>query len=96
MLSKSFLRRKFCKVPCRTFATSTRPLPSDIYSNPSRAQDAGRVGTPQDISPGQRNSLDAALRVDQAGEVAANYIYMGQIAVLGKDRIVGPLLKVRI
>ncbi|QRW27644.1 ubiquinone biosynthesis monooxygenase COQ7 [Rhizoctonia solani] len=30
--------------------------------------------------------LEAALRVDQAGEVAANYIYMGQMAVLGSDR----------
>ena len=42
----------------------------------------------------EKRSLDAALRVDQAGEVAANYIYMGQLAVLGRDPVCGPLIQV--
>ncbi|KAH6562630.1 hypothetical protein BASA50_009481 [Batrachochytrium salamandrivorans] len=33
----------------------------------------------------QKERVDALLRVDQAGEVGANYIYMGQVAVLGRD-----------
>lgn len=37
--------------------------------------------------------LDAVLRVDHAGELAANWIYRGQMAVLGGDRQVGPLIQ---
>jgi Ubiquinone biosynthesis protein COQ7 len=33
----------------------------------------------------QRTILDSALRVDHAGEVAANWIYKGQMFVLGRD-----------
>jgi ubiquinone biosynthesis monooxygenase Coq7 len=34
--------------------------------------------------------------VDQAGEIAANWIYRGQFAVLGRDPRVGPLIQVSI
>ncbi|KAF7304753.1 5-demethoxyubiquinone hydroxylase, mitochondrial [Mycena kentingensis (nom. inval.)] len=40
------------------------------------------VSTTPVISNAQRQKLDSALRVDQAGEIAANYIYMGQMLVL--------------
>jgi ubiquinone biosynthesis monooxygenase Coq7 len=50
--------------------------------------------TPSDLTRPEREALAAALRVDQAGEVAANYIYMGQMAVLGKDPKVGGLIQV--
>lgn len=43
----------------------------------------------------EQKKLDTILRVDQAGELAANWIYMGQYAVLGKDPGSGPLIKVR-
>ncbi|KAK6098363.1 ubiquinone biosynthesis monooxygenase Coq7 [Batrachochytrium dendrobatidis] len=33
----------------------------------------------------QKEHVDMMLRVDQAGEVGANFIYMGQMAILGKD-----------
>ncbi|CAG8472021.1 1225_t:CDS:2 [Diversispora eburnea] len=33
------------------------------------------------------------IRVDQAGEIGANWIYKGQIAVLGKDKKVGPVIQ---
>ena len=34
------------------------------------------------------------VRVDQAGEIGANWIYKGQMAVLGKDKKVGPIIQV--
>lgn len=37
--------------------------------------------------------MNAALRVDQAGEVAANYIYQGQLAVLRRDRRTAALIQ---
>ena len=38
-----------------------------------------------DLTHVQRVALDSALRVDQAGEIAANWIYKGQMVVLGHD-----------
>jgi ubiquinone biosynthesis monooxygenase Coq7 len=49
--------------------------------------------TPTGLSKAQQAKLDAALRVDQAGEVAANWIYKGQMAVLGRDPVTGPLIQ---
>ncbi|KNE61905.1 hypothetical protein AMAG_07174 [Allomyces macrogynus ATCC 38327] len=40
----------------------------------------------------QHQLLNEILRVDQAGEIGANFIYKGQMAVLGRDPKVGPLL----
>jgi ubiquinone biosynthesis monooxygenase Coq7 len=68
-------------------------LPSAIYTDPSRANDPAVCTTPN-ITDAQRQQLDSALRVDQAGEIAANYIYMGQMAVLGRDRTLKPLIQV--
>lgn len=33
------------------------------------------------------------LKVDHAGEVGANFIYQGQLAILGKDAVVGPVIQ---
>lgn len=41
----------------------------------------------------EREYLDPMIRVDQAGEVGAYYIYKGQIAVLGKDKYLRPILQ---
>ena len=41
--------------------------------------------SPLDLTHAQREALDSALRVDQAGEIAANWIYKGQMAVLGHN-----------
>jgi ubiquinone biosynthesis monooxygenase Coq7 len=46
------------------------------------------------LSPEQREVLASAVRVDQAGEIAANWIYRGQMAVLGKDPKAGPVIQV--
>lgn len=89
-----FTRRISQRACIRTVTSMSRTLPSAAYTDPGRTQEASTSGTSQDITKLQKDTLDAALRVDQAGEVAANYIYMGQLAVLGRDRTVGPLIQV--
>ena len=78
----------------RTFATRANNLPSSSYTHASTSNGPATQGTPQDLSPSEREALQAALRVDQAGEIAANYIYQGQMAVLGRDKSMGPLISV--
>ncbi|CAO3570914.1 unnamed protein product [Mortierella alpina] len=48
---------------------------------------------PLRLSKEQREVLEEMIRVDQAGELGANWIYRGQYAVLGSDKKVGPLLQ---
>lgn len=93
MLASRCSRRTVSQVT-RAFGSASRPLPSKVYTDSSIPQDASTTTSPKDISEREKHILDAALRVDQAGEVAANYIYMGQLAVLGKDRVCGPLIQV--
>ena len=92
MLTRELARRKASRIGHRSF--TSRVLPSAAYTNSQGAQHISTSSTPRDITKGQRDALDAALRIDQAGEVAANWIYMGQLAVLGRDRVVGPLIQV--
>ncbi|KAI9007476.1 COQ7 protein [Phycomyces nitens] len=40
----------------------------------------------------EKDALEPMIRVDQAGEVGAYYIYKGQLAVLGNDKKLGPIL----
>ena len=69
------------------------PTPSSAYFDPTRSLDASTSSTPDDLSSSQRKVLEAALRVDQAGEVAANYIYAGQFAVLRRDPATAALIQ---
>ena len=69
---------------------------SAIYTDPASAHVPARISTPSALTRRQRAVLDSALRVDHAGEIAANYIYKGQMAVLGRDPTVGPLIEVRV
>ncbi|KAJ7581019.1 COQ7 protein [Mycena floridula] len=85
-------RRAFSS-QCRGYSTAGRALASDIYLDPAHARDPSITTTPHDISPLQRATLDGALRVDQAGEVAANWIYRGQLFVLGRDPTAGPMIQ---
>lgn len=71
------------------------PQPSAAYLDSSRATDPSVTQTPESLTKTQREELQSALRVDQAGEVAANYIYKGQLAVFQKDPKYGPLIQVR-
>ena len=44
-------------------------------------------------TPKQRAMIGDMLKVDHAGEVGANFIYQGQLAILGKDAVVGPVIQ---
>nr|CAG8598267.1 14407_t:CDS:2 [Entrophospora candida] len=41
----------------------------------------------------KKKLIDEMIRVDQAGEIGANWIYKGQLAILGKDKKVGPIIQ---
>lgn len=66
---------------------------SAVYTKPCQHYDSAIHATPSDLTASERNALEGALRVDQAGEIAANYIYQGQMAVLGRDKHLGPLIQ---
>lgn len=74
----------------RTYAT----LPSNAYTDPANLHDSATANSPEDISYDHRKIIERALRVDHAGEVAANWIYKGQLAILGNDRKVGLIIQV--
>lgn len=79
----------------RPFATRIlRPYASSAYLDSTLAHQPSVTTSPEDISPKLRHELESALRVDQAGELAANYIYKGQHDVLGRDPATGPLIQV--
>jgi len=73
----------------RAFSTASSAYTSVTASGASAATET----TPAGLSRSQRECLDSAIRVDQAGEIAANWIYAGQLAVLGKHRVAGPLIQ---
>ena len=76
----------------RRFVSAARQ-PSDAYTRPVEPSITSVNSTPK-LTRAQSGCIDRAIRVDQAGEVAANYIYQGQMAVLGRDRVVGPIIQV--
>ncbi|KAH9921050.1 COQ7 protein [Fomitopsis serialis] len=78
---------------CIVTAHQPKPKPSSIYLDSAKSEGPEVTTTPLALPEHQRQALDSALRVDQAGELAANYIYMGQMAVLGKDPVTGPLIQ---
>ena len=51
---------------------------SSVYLDPTRSNELSFNTSPLDLTHAQREALDSALRVDQAGEIAANWIYKGQ------------------
>ncbi|KAK2460532.1 hypothetical protein APHAL10511_007002 [Amanita phalloides] len=70
-----------------------RALPSTAYLDPLKANDKSVSTSPKNLTDEQQWSLDSAIRVDQAGEVAANWIYKGQLYILSRDPIAGPLIQ---
>jgi len=68
-------------------------LASAAYTDPARKGTQETTSTPSGLTSEQRDILTRAIRVDQAGEVAANTIYTGQLCVLGRDPIAGPLIE---
>ena len=55
---------------------------SSLTSSSSSSSSSGKL---EPLSDAQRAYLDRAIRVDQAGELGADYIYRGQIFVLGNS-----------
>lgn len=81
----------------QAFTTARFGLASSAYTNRTQGTEHPAVSTtPRNLTPQQRYALDSAIRVDQAGEVAANWIYRGQLFVLGRDLSAGPLIQVRL
>lgn len=76
---------------CRAYSAKG-PLASDAYTNAANASSDSVTSTPK-LTASQHTILERAIRVDQAGELGANYIYKGQMAVLGKDKVVGPVIQ---
>ncbi|KAF8949165.1 ubiquinone biosynthesis monooxygenase Coq7 [Haplosporangium gracile] len=82
-------------------ATTSTPSPSASSDdhNKTSSTDSSSSTTdsasvpPLKLSKEQRELLEEMIRVDQAGELGANWIYRGQYAVLGSDKKVGPLLQ---
>jgi len=90
----SFTRRTLSRAPqCRRTLATARSTPSEIYLDPSKSRDPAVATTPDNVTGNQRDALDSALRVDLAGEIAANWIYKGQLSVLGTDPSTGPLIQ---
>lgn len=82
------------KIKIKQIHRTASTLASARYiSGPS---EPATVETPTNLSESQRATIDAAIRVDQAGEVAANWIYKGQLAVLGRDPQTGDVIRVRL
>src|SRR5258708_6248637 len=77
----------------RSFIHSRPTVPSSAYLDRTRGPDISTFSTPDDFSPSQRTVLEAALRVDQAGEIAANYIYEGQLAILPRYPVASMLIQ---
>jgi len=88
MLSTRILCANAAKTARRAFATRA----SEFYTDPSKALEPAVTSTPE-VNSSQREVLDSALRIDQAGEIAANAIYKGQMAVLGRHPQVGHLIQ---
>ncbi|KAF9175292.1 ubiquinone biosynthesis monooxygenase Coq7 [Mortierella sp. AD011] len=75
-----------------TSSSSTGNNDSDSPT-PSSSSSSDSSVPPLRLSKEQRDMLAEMIRVDQAGELGANWIYRGQYAVLGSDKKVGPLLQ---
>ncbi|KAE8211597.1 hypothetical protein CF327_g4665 [Tilletia walkeri] len=71
-----------------TSSSSNAPLASDAYTQRTHQEghSAATGSTPRDLSAHDRAALESMLRVDHAGEVAANTIYQAQAQVFGWKR----------
>lgn len=83
------------KIP---YGTPSLASSSYLPSTSPSTSDPATQSSPKDLTLKQREVLERIVRVDQAGELGANYIYMGQLAVLsrGKDKRVADLVQVRL
>ncbi|KAG0256183.1 ubiquinone biosynthesis monooxygenase Coq7 [Mortierella polycephala] len=103
---RTFLPRQCYTLVTRSISTSipswhtSNPPSTSAFSTEHSIDTTGSDASPSNspvpplrLSKEQRELLEEMIRVDQAGELGANWIYRGQYAVLGSDKKVGPLLQ---
>lgn len=86
----SVLRVGLPRTYCRYI--SYRKNASDAYFSPQIRENSSTSSTPR-LPTELQACLDSAIRVDQAGELAANWIYRGQMAVLANHKEAGPIIQ---
>lgn len=77
---------------------SSAYLPRKDGAPPLTPEEQRATSEAPPLTPRQKRVLERIIRVDQAGELGANYIYYGQHAVLnrGKDKHAADLVQVRL
>src|SRR5438270_13209962 len=94
---RSTIRRNYFTAPNNkillTFISCNKLHSSSAkYNSPKEENNHQIKNIP--LTPKQRQLIDSMIRIDQAGEIGANYIYKGQMAILGNDKKVGPIIQV--
>lgn len=79
MLSFTIVKRRITTRPFSVLQSLKTEIALDTKSNISATPNKFKPLTPE-----QKAYLDRVIRVDQAGELGANYIYRGQIFILSK------------
>lgn len=74
----------------RAMATTSNSTGNTSTTQSQQGEQQRRLGP---LTPKEKEVLDPMIRVDQSGEVGAYYIYMGQMAVLGRDKKLRPILQ---
>lgn len=76
---------------------SSAYLPQKDGARTQTEEDKRAVTETPELTPQQRDVLEKIIRVDQAGELGANYIYYGQKAVFaaGSDKRTTGIVQVR-
>lgn len=99
MLPSSLPRISSSSVPARTLlklsvASTPRRIQHAFYttSNSDNAAETPNLSS-RKLTSEELEFIKPMIRVDQAGEIGANFIYMGQMAVLGKDKNLRPILQ---
>jgi demethoxyubiquinone hydroxylase (CLK1/Coq7/Cat5 family) len=99
MLPSNVARISSSSVPARTLlklsvASTSRRIQHAFYTtnNGDNAAETPNLSS-RKLTPEELEFIKPMIRVDQAGEIGANFIYMGQMAVLGKDKNLRPILQ---
>ncbi|KAF1801253.1 ubiquinone biosynthesis protein COQ7-domain-containing protein [Mucor lusitanicus] len=74
--------------PCRSLSTVVHHTMNTAAANTTSSSNDDR-----ELTQYEKDVISPMIRVDQSGEVGAYYIYKGQIAVLGGDPKLRPLLE---
>ncbi|KAI8910030.1 ubiquinone biosynthesis protein COQ7-domain-containing protein [Powellomyces hirtus] len=99
MLAPRLARSILLRVPRRAvhgtayYPTSSHPHPAQQQHEQDLPSTSPFRPPPPPLTEQQKAMIAAMLRVDQAGELGANWIYAGQMAVFKSDPKVGPVVQ---